>query len=105
MEFSIKNASNTQLVNAGKLQVFAGGIGMDLTCYGQIGYNDRYGNTYLWLEDYRFSLFINDSSDTIEACYSCPVDGEEVFIDADNMTLRELEDWAEEQARLSDDKE
>lgn len=74
----------------------AADIGMDLSCYGLAGENNHSGNVYLWLEDYNFSLYIPlGGSDRIKACWSNQYNGDEEIIDAHDMTLHDLETWAE----------
>lgn len=91
---------------AGLLLAHAGKIGMNLGGYGELAVNQNSGNVYLWLEDYNFCLFVGLSNDDkVEACYSCPVDGEETMVDADEMSLDELEAWAQALAEESDSKE
>lgn len=103
MEINTKHFCSKQFVNAGKLLVKAGQLGMNCDGYGQIGYNTYSGNTYLWLEDHQFTLFISDFDNTIKACYSCPYDGEEIERNAGN-SLEKLENWAERCRNKSDKK-
>jgi hypothetical protein len=75
----------------------ASDIGMDLSGYGQAAENPYSGNVYLWLEDYNFTLYIDLSGDdTITALWTDLDTGDEEITDASDMSLRELEDWAEE---------
>ena len=78
-------------------------IDMDLSNYGEAGENGHNGNVYLWLEDYAFSLYIPLSgSDRIKACWSNIYNGEEEITDAHDMTLHDLETWAEELTEAAD---
>ena len=96
MEYTIKTQNAKQAKNAGRLLVLAADLGMDVGGYGELGYNNTFGNTYLWLEDYQFTLFISDFDDTIKALYSCFVDGEEKeFCIDENTDLETLETWAD----------
>ena len=104
MEIITEHFDSKQFKNAGYLLVKAGALGMDLNGYGNLAYNNRSGNTYLWLEDYNFTLFISDFDSTIKALYSCPYDGEEVERNAGN-SLEKLEAWALRQSDKSEKKE
>lgn len=96
MEYTIKTQNAKQAKNAGRLLVLAADLGMDVSGHGELGYNNAFGNTYLWLEDYQFTLFISDYDSTIKALYTCFIDGEETefYIDEDT-DLETLESWAE----------
>ena len=78
----------------GMLITKAAELGMDISGYGCTDVNKWSGNVYLWLEDYQFTLFIGLGSDDIYALWSNPEDGEEVEVKVDNMTLTDLENWA-----------
>ena len=103
MEYLV-NQGNKQARNAGRLLVKASDLGMDVTGYGELAYNGCSGNTYLWLEDYQFTLFISDFDSTIKASYSCPYDGEETERNAGN-DLEKLEKWCERLQRKTEKKE
>jgi hypothetical protein len=54
----------------------------------QCGVNQSSGNTWIWSEDWNYSLFIRISgNDTIEVCYSDLNNGEEYFFKAPNNIL------------------
>jgi hypothetical protein len=75
----------------------AADLGMDLSGYGQAAENKYSGNVYLWLEDYAFTLYIGlGGNDRINALWSNPYDGEEETIDTHDLTLLDLETWAQE---------
>ena len=96
MKYTIKTQNAKQAKNAGRLLVLAADLDMDVSGYGELGYNNAFGNTYLWLEDYQFILFISDYDDTMKALYSCFVDGKETeFCIDENTDLETLEAWAE----------
>lgn len=101
MEIKLNNVSTKQFKNAGRLLVKAAELGMDVTGYGFIDYNSSHGNTFLWLENYGFSLYISDFEPKIKALYSCGYDGEETERNVGN-SLDKLEAWA---LRLSDKSE
>ncbi len=84
-------------------------LGMDLDSYGEVAINPNSGYTYIWLEDYNFSLYMPIDCELkkkdIWILYSCPVDGEESEIQLENNTLNDLEKWAERMAEESREKE
>ncbi len=41
-------------------------LGMDLNSYGELSVNKNSGNTYLWLEDYPFTLFMPINCELID---------------------------------------
>lgn len=90
-----------ELEKAVFLQKTAVDLGMDLTGYGEVATNPNSGYTYLWLEDYNFTLYMPISCELekadIYALWTSPEDGEEIerSLEADT-TLNELESWAEE---------
>jgi hypothetical protein len=80
------------------LQKVAIDIGMDLTGYGEIGVNPNSGYTYIWLEDYNFSLYMPISCELkitdVSALYTDPEDGTETELDlTTDTTLSDIEDW------------
>jgi len=106
MEYTIKTQNTKQAKNAGRLLVLAADLGMDVSGYGELGYNDTYGNTYLWLEDYQFTLFISDYDNSLKALYSCFIDGTETeFCIDENTDLETLEKWAENLSNESEEKD
>lgn len=71
----------------------------------QVGYNAMYGNTYIWSENEQYSLLISDFEPSkIQACYSCPYDGEEIFRIASNNSEM-MEKWATRLREKSESKE
>ena len=57
-------------------------LGMDLKSYGEFAVNQNSGNTYLWLEDYNFSLYMPINCDLVKtdivALWNCGYCGEEI---------------------------
>ena len=100
-----KNMSRKQLLNVGRLIAKAGElefpIDSDMT---QVGYNNAYGNTYLWCEGVQYTLFISDFDGRIKAMYSCPYDGEEVERLAGNDEVK-LDKWVSKLVIKSEAKE
>ena len=96
MEYTIKTQNAKQAKNVGRLLILAADLGMNVSGYGELSYNNTFGNTYLWLEEYQFTLFINDYDDELKALYTCFIDGEEMEICIDeNTDLETLETWAD----------
>lgn len=84
----------------------AADLEMNLGGYGEAGENNASGNVYLWLEDYPFSLFIGlGGSDRVKACWSDPYTGDEEIIDAHDLTLHDLEAWADGLTEAAEAKE
>ena len=96
MQFDSTNMTSNEIRKAALLIVRADELGMDLGGYGEAAVNKSSGNVYLWLEDYPFTLYVGPCNrDRIQACWTNPETGEEEFIDAHDMTLHNLEEWAE----------
>lgn len=76
----------------------AEGLGMDIDGYGELGVNPNSGYTYLWLEDYNFTLYMPINCDLktsdVYALYSSPETGEEYEIELYNKSLDDLSGWA-----------
>lgn len=97
MQFNSTDMTSNEIRKAALLITKAADMEMNLSGYGECAVNQHSGNVYLWLEDYSFTLFIGPSGgDTIYACWSNPENGEEEITSAHNMTLNDLETWAEE---------
>ena len=79
-------------------------LGINTSSYGEIAVNKNSGYTYLWNEDYNFSLYmpINcelQKSDII-ALWTNHINGEEKELDLnENTTLKNIEEWTEEQEK------
>lgn len=110
MEINNKNMGEWELQKASFLLLEASKLGMKITGYGQCDVNPNSGNTYLWLEDYNFCLFMPINCELVKTdiycVYSCPIDGkeEEIALDEDT-TLANLELWAARQDKKSRAKE
>lgn len=94
---------NNELRKIGMLITKASELDMDVSGYGCANVNKWSGNVYLYLEDYPFTLYIGLSSDDIYALWSNPEDGEEVEVKVDNMTLTDLENWANDLYNQADE--
>lgn len=84
-------------------------LNMDLSSYGDLSVNPNSGYTYLWLEDYNFTIYMPIDCELkktdVYALYSCLIDSEEIEMKLEfNTTLEELEKWASTQSELSEQK-
>lgn len=82
------------------LQKIAVDLGMDVTGYGEVAVNPNSGYTYLWLEEYQFTLYMPISYELkksdVTALWTNPENGEEIEMDLTaRTTLSQLENWAE----------
>ena len=97
------NSSGTmgswEIQKGGFLISEAGKLGMDVSGYGMVEVNPNSGYTYLWLEDYPFTLYMPiscrlDKRD-IYALWSNPEIGNESTMELRfNTSLKDLESWA-----------
>jgi len=83
-------------------------LGIDTSAYGMLAVNDSSGYTYLWIEDYNFTLYMPINCELrkneIQALWSSPEDGEEITKElTTNTTLAELESWAQEKSELTEE--
>lgn len=86
------------------LQKTAVDLGMDVSGYGEVNVNPNNGYTYLWLEDYQFTLYMPISCELkktdVRALWTNPDDGEDVEMQLKNRTtLNTLEQWAKKLAK------
>ena len=77
------------------LQSVAVKLGMDVSGYGEVSVNPNSGYTYIWLEDYPFSLYMPISCDLniddVYCLWSNPEDGEEIEKElTEETTLEDL---------------
>lgn len=91
------NLCSNAMRKIGILITKASNLGMDVSGYGFADENQGSGYVYLWLEDYQFTLFIRPCcDDAIEALWTNPDNGEEFEIDVEDMSLTDLEQWADD---------
>ena len=97
MQITSDTMCANEIRKAALLITKAADIGMDVSGYGEAAANPHNGNVYLWLGDYPFTLYIPlGGRDTIYAVWSNPDNGDEETICAHDLTLHDLETWAEE---------
>lgn len=75
-------------------------LGMDTSGYGDLAVNSNSGYTYLWLEDYCFTLYMPINCELVKsdvwALWTNSEDDEEIEINLkEDTTLQDLEEWAD----------
>ena len=75
-------------------------LDMDCSGYGELAVNPNSGYTYLWLEDYPFTLYMPIDCALVKtdvvALWTNPEDGEEIEYELKNeTTLDDLINWCE----------
>ena len=100
METKYDNMVKWETEKAIFLQKIAVDLGMDVTGYGMVDVNKNSGYTYLWLEDYPFTLYMPIScklkKSNVVALWTNSEDGEEITKDLTaGTTLAQLEAWSE----------
>jgi hypothetical protein len=75
-------------------------LGMDSSGYGEIGVNKNTGYTYLWLEDYNFTLYLPINCDLkvedVMVLWTNSNTGEETEINLNDNTLNDLIVWTDD---------
>lgn len=79
MEIKTENMCSNEVRKIGIiLSRVAEKLGWDVSGYGCGSVNENSGNTYVWLEDYRVTPYIDLSGDDkVNYLFSCPECGEE----------------------------
>jgi len=100
MEINNKNMCQWEITKGAFLISQASALGMNVTGYGLLDVDQNSGNTYLWLEDYPFTLFMPISCDlektAIYAIWSDFNNGDDTELAlSDNTTLEDLYNWVE----------
>jgi hypothetical protein len=74
-------------------------LGMNTNSYGKLGVNQNSRYTYLWLEDYNFTLYVPINCDLTRSdvwiLHTNIYDGEETKTTLDNMTLKDIYSWVD----------
>ena len=99
MKTNYENMGKWETEKAIFLQKVAVDLGMDVSGYGEVAVNPNSGYTYLWLEDYQFTLYMPINCDLVKtdvwALWTNPEDDEEVEMQLEkSTTLNDLEEWA-----------
>jgi hypothetical protein len=58
MKTNYETMTSWEIEKASYLIITAKQLGMDLQCYGEVAVNQYSGYTYIWLEDYDFTLYM-----------------------------------------------
>lgn len=101
---------NWEMQKAGFLMTVAGQLGMDISGYGEIAVNQNSGYTYLWLEDYDFTLYMPINCELqksdIWVLWTNPEDGEETEETLDEFNgLSDIEAWTQKLREESEEDE
>lgn len=95
MDINNKNMCANEVRKAALLITCASKLGMDVAGYGHADVNTGSGNTYLWLEDYPFCLYIPPcGEDDIWVIYT-DEDGEEHEMPMLDNTLDSIYAWVD----------
>lgn len=75
-------------------------LGMNTSCYGELAVNPCSGYTYLWLENYNFTLYLPIQCELekseVYALWTNPCNGEEIEMQlTEETTLEDIENWAD----------
>ena len=103
VNFNTECMGAKQLANVGRLLVKVDKLGWELDDL-HIGYNNVFGNTYIYSENELYTLFISDHDSTIKALYICFADGGEVERNCSRNGAM-MKKWVEKQHQLSCKKE
>ena len=103
VNFNTECMGAKRFANVGRLLVKIDKLGWDLDDL-YIGYNNVFGNTYIYSENEQYSVFISDRDSTIKALYICFASGDEVErnCSSNGATMKK---WVEKQHQLSRKKE
>jgi hypothetical protein len=103
MEYKLNCMQSWERQKAVFLIQIAEKLGMNLDSYGEIAVNSNSGYTYLWSEDYNFSLYMPITCELIQedvyALWTNSQDEEEREISILGMDLKAIEDWASKQEK------
>lgn len=104
MEFKLNNMCGWERKKAVFLMGIAEELGMNTDSYGEVAVNPNSGYTYLWSEDYNFSLYMHIDCELVKsevvALWTNSEDGEEREFNLTNeTTLQDIEEWTEEQEK------
>ena len=96
METNTKLTCDNEIRKVGVLITTATKLGMIISGYGFADVNASSGNTYLWLEDYPFTLYIPPcGEDEVYAVWTNSYDGDEEEININGETLDSLCEWCD----------
>lgn len=82
------------------LNVAENDLKMDTSGYGEIGVNRNSGNTYLWLEDYNFCLYMSINCElkrsNVWVLWTNHDNGDKEEVSLSDMTLQDIYEWVRE---------
>lgn len=101
MTTNYEKMGNWEIEKATYLIITAKELGMDLQSYGEVAVNEYSGYTYIWLEDYEFSLYMPISCELRRAdvyvLYTDMGTGEEHDESLEQFnTLKDITEWIAE---------
>ena len=104
MEMNLENMVKWEREKAIYLMGIAEDLGMDLDGYGCLSVNQNSGYTYLWLEDYPFSLAMPINCELqksdVMVWFTNYENGDEEYIDLNDLTLDDLYEAESEQNEI-----
>lgn len=109
MDFKSENMVTWERKKAVYLMEVAEDLGMDTSSYGTLAVNPNSGYTYLWLEDYNFTLYMEINcklcrDDVWVSIYNFD-NGDEAETELGNMDMEEIQEWIEETRKEWEDGE
>jgi hypothetical protein len=103
MEYKLNDMCSWEKQKAVFLIGVAEQLGMNLDSYGEVAVNSTSGYTYLWSEDYNFTLYMPINcelkKEDVYALWTNSNDGEERETSIKDMDLKDIEDWASKQKK------
>ena len=102
MEIKLQDMCDWERKKAIFLMRVAEELGMNTPSYGEVAVNQNSGYTYIWSEDYNFSLYMPINCELIKtdvvALWTNSEDGEEREYNLTmDTTLKDIETWTAEQ--------
>jgi hypothetical protein len=99
MKINYEQMSIWEVEKASYLILTAKELGMQLDSYGEVSVNQNSGYTYIWLEDFNFSLYMPINCDLkredVYILYTDCETGEETEESLKHFeTLNDIEEWA-----------
>ena len=110
MEYKLDDMCDWERQKAIFLMSEAEKLGYSLKDYGEVAVNSNSGYTYIWSENYNFSLYMPINCELkksdIVALWTNSDNGEEIEFNLnEDTTLKDIEDWAEEEQQKYINKE
>jgi hypothetical protein len=101
MEFKLNNMCDWERKKAVFLMGIAEELGINTNSYGEVAVNSNSGYTYIWSEDYNFSLYMPINcklkKSEVIALWSCSECGQE-----EETNLKESDDLSDIEERIND---